>query len=241
LQDLVDYRCGDQVVGCDAVDAQLALDALVRLHSTWWDCPPATRPTWVPSIVDEPFRSALIGAAKGSWRTALDRFGHLVPLPLRKTMPRFVKALPAMYDTMGSGHQTLAHTDFRLDNLLFATTPAQQPIVVLDWSSVFASRGAHDVAFLLSQNVTTETRRSSEHDLIAYYHDGLCRNGVADYTLAECWDEYRFAVLFDLLYAIVIGGALDVSNERATAFVSALVERCATAITDLELVALMPS
>jgi hypothetical protein len=241
LQDMVEYRCGDQVVGCDAVDAEHALDALVLLHSKWWDSPRTSRPSWLPSISDEPFRSAMIGAAEAGWPTALDRFGHLVPPQLRDAMPRFVAALPAMYDTMGSGFQTFAHTDFRLDNLLFATDPGQQPVVVLDWSSVFSSRGTQDVAFLLSQNMTTEARRASEHDLIAHYHDGLCSNGVRDYSLAQCWEEYRFAVLFDLLYAIVIGGTLDVSNERATAFVSALVERCVAAITDLEVLPLLPS
>jgi hypothetical protein len=240
LEDLVGYRCGDQVVGCGPEDARVALTALAHFHSEWWGRGRNEIPGWVPRITDDTYSPALIEAAATCWPTTLERFGHLVPDALRSRIPDFVEALPQMHAWMGSGSQTLAHTDFRLDNLLFGDSHPDRPIVVLDWSSVQICKGMHDVAFLLSQNLTTEHRRATEQDLITFYHDSLVKRGVTGYSREECWQDYRAASMFELMYALVIGGALDVSDPRANAFVSALIDRCANTITDLGLLELIP-
>jgi ecdysteroid kinase len=237
LEDLHDYRPGDQVLGCDAEEARLGLDVLARLHSMWWHG--QRRYPWIPGVADELISAAMIGGCAANWETAVDIFGGVMPADLQAAIPTFINALPRMFAEMAAGPQTLAHTDFRLDNLLFATAPEHRPLVVVDWSSVLVSKGAHDVAFLLSQNLRTEERRAHEQELVRYYHDRLVTAGVTDYNLDECWRDYRFAALFELVYAILIGGSLDVSSPRATSFVSALISRCAATISDLDLLRLI--
>jgi aminoglycoside/choline kinase family phosphotransferase len=237
LEDLADYRCGDQVVGCGVDDARAALDALAMVHARFWHASATSVPDWVPKVTQDPFRRSLIEATAASWPRAVELFGHLMASQVRDAIPDFIDALPAMFAHMGTGPQTLAHTDFRLDNLMFSTRAGRSPVVILDWSSAMVSKGTHDVAFLLSQNVHSELRRAHETELVAHYHRRLCAHGVTDYSAPQCWEDYRSTVLFELFYALVIGGALDVSDARATAFVSALVTRCATTIVDLDLLA----
>ena len=47
---------------------------------------------------------------------------------------------------------------------------------------------------------------------------------MADYSNEQFDEDYELAVLFNFVYAIVIASALDISNERATAFVGKLAE-----------------
>jgi aminoglycoside/choline kinase family phosphotransferase len=239
LADLGEYRCGDQITGCSVDDARRALDVLVRLHSTWWNRTGGAALSWIPSIAAPEISSAMTSGCQAAWPQAARLFGQLISEEIRAAAPAFIAALPTLYQAMSSGAQTLAHTDFRLDNLLFGTRPEHHPLVVVDWSSVLVSKGVHDVAFLLTQNLTTTTRGRHERELVGYYHDGLRQAGVDDYSLQQCWEDYRLAALFEFVYAILIAGMLDVSNQRATAFVSALIERCAATITDLELLRLL--
>jgi aminoglycoside/choline kinase family phosphotransferase len=212
LEDLPDYTCGDQVDGCDAESAALALDALVTLHARWWEADAAQRPAWVPLITDELVSPPLIAACAAVAPKTIELFGHLMSQPVRAAVPAFIAALPRLYQEMASGPQTFAHTDYRLDNLLFGRRPEQRPVVVLDWSSVAISKGTHDVAFLLTQNLTIEERRAHERDLVRHYSDALGRNGVTGYSADQAWTDYRLAGLLDFIYALVIGGALELST-----------------------------
>jgi hypothetical protein len=71
------------------------------------------------------------------------------------------------------------------------------------------------------------------------WHSELLKNGVKNYTADQAWDEYRRAVLYLWVYATVIAGTLDPSNERGKAFMTAMVTRSSTAIGDLDGIALL--
>jgi len=101
------------------------------------------------------------------------------------------------------------------------------------------SSGAQDVAYLLTQNLTTEHRRRYEHELLDRYHGALVAHGVDGYSRDELWDDYRLAALYLFVYAVVIGGTLDPSNERGMAFMSKLMERATAALEDLDLLAML--
>ena len=100
--------------------------------------------------------------------------------------------------------------------------------------------GAFDLAYFLSGNVSTEVRRSIEMDLLKHYTDILRENGVREYGLEPCLEDYRFGVLFCLLYSVIVIGTLDPTNARGVAVFHANFERVAAAITDLDAGAMMP-
>ena len=141
----------------------------------------------------------------------------------------------------GRGTQTLIHGDFRLDNILFGVAPEHHPIALVDWQGIIVSKGVHDLAYLLSQNLKTDLRREHERALVADYHARLEQHGVTGYSADECWDDYRLAALWLFEYAIIIGGGLDPANDRGTAFMTGLVERSSQTIVDLDLLDLLPA
>ena len=62
---------------------------------------------------------------------------------------------------------------------------------------------------------------------------------MTGYTVEQLWDDYRLAALYLFVYAVVIGGTLDPSNERGLAFMTKLMERATATIDDLDLLSLL--
>lgn len=141
---------------------------------------------------------------------------------------------------MTSPPLTVAHGDFRLDNLFFGTAPGHVPVAALDWQGCLRAKPVQDLAYFLSGSVPIELRRAHERDLLATWHDTLCERGVQGYTLEQTWEDYRRALLYMWDPVVVIAGTLDPSNERGHAWMSHMVERTATAIGDLDVLDLLP-
>jgi hypothetical protein len=239
LEDFRDYRRGDQAAGCGVDDARLCVDTLGALHSRWWDSVDDGLLDWVPRPNGNMYKIGMIAGVEAGWGPTLDTFGHLLPDELAGAGPRYLAGLPALHDRMSTGHQTFLHGDFRLDNLLFGLPGADRPLVLVDWQGCIVSKGTQDLAYFLTQNVSTDVRREHETDLVGRYHQGLVDHGVSGYSLDECWDDYRVAALWLWEYAVVIAGTLDPANERGVAFMAGLVERAASSIMDLDVLELL--
>ena len=80
-------------------------------------------------------------------------------------------------------HRTLIHFDFRADNLLFGTTDAADPVVVVDFQAMTTGLGATDLAYLIGGSVADRsTRAAVEADLLERYRRRLAALGAR----AEC-------------------------------------------------------
>ena len=123
----------------------------------------------------------------------------------------------------------------RLDNLMFDA----DKIVLLDWA-LSISTGLQDVAYLLSQNVTTEERRAHETELLEHYQRRLAEHGV-DYPMDKIREDYRVGVLYMFCYAVVIAGTLDPANERGASFMGQLVGRASATMMDHDILSLLPA
>ncbi len=206
LEDLVGYRQGDQAAGCGVKDVELGIDVMARLHAAWWDAADHPELAWVPTVNGELHRGGMVPAAEASWAPFVAGFGHLVAPEILDAAPRYLAALPDLHARMAQGPQTLIHGDFRLDNLLFGTKPDHHALVLIDWQGVIVSKGAHDLGYLLSQNLVTDARRTHERELVQRYADCLRAAGVQGYSAEQAWDDYRLASLWLFEYAIIIGG-----------------------------------
>ena len=88
---------------------------------------------------------------------------------------------------------TITHADYRLANMLF---DHNGNITVIDWQTAMFSGGATDLSFFLATNLSVETRRSLEDELIDTYVETLVGLGVdrsaaqhirVDYEQAHLW------------------------------------------------------
>ena len=232
MQDFAGYRTGDQVIGADVEQARCAVEALARFHAQYWNRVEDPALDWVPSTNSELVRDSMIEGCVAGWDKMVELFADHLPEQLKASKSAYLSRLPALYAAMVDGHQTLAHTDYRADNLLFGSQPGHQPIVILDWSAVAKSKGVQDLAYFLTQNLSDHCRTNHDTELHALYHETLVKEGVDDYSFEEFDRDYELGVLFNFVYAIVIASALDISNERATAFVGKLASRSAECIVE---------
>jgi hypothetical protein len=240
LEDLSDYRAGDQTRGCTVGHAELALTTVAKLHAATWHAEQREDLVWWPTI-EGPLYSGAIGVAvAGVFDQTMETFAAFVNQEVVAAGERYKAAIPELHRRMGLGPQALIHGDFRLDNFMFGVADHHRRFVMLDMQAPIVTKAVHDVAYLLTQSIETDMRRAYERRLIERYHSTLVDLGVDDYSLNECWDDYRTAALHCLEYAIVISGTLEPGNERGRRFVEVALQRSSQAIVDLDLLALLP-
>lgn len=237
MEDLADYRIGDQITGATLEETQIGIDELAKLHSSFWD--KVAGIDWVPDIANSQHAMNMRTGIELGWDKMLEGFDEFVPDAIKAMREPIQKAIGPLQRHLDTAPITLIHGDFRGDNLFFGTTPDQHPLVILDWQGPLLGRGIEDVAQLLGQTTQTQVRRTHQRDLIQRYVDALAASGVAGYGFDEAWDDYRHAILYSWAYVVVVSGTLDAGNERGFAWMSKMVARNAAAIVDLECLSLI--
>ena len=240
LEDMSHYRLGDQIEGCAAHDAQLCMVELGELHASFWN--DVDRPVleFIPYLYPSNHATALQQGSAIGWDQMVAVFGSVIPDHVRAIKDRYLAAVPRMQEWMTSAPLTVAHGDFRMDNLFFGTAPGDAPVAALDWQGVLREKAVADLAYFLSGSLPIEERRAHERDLIAKWHETLVHGGVAGYSAEQAWEDYRRAILYVWTIVVVIAGTLDPSNERGRAWMTHMVDRAVTAIDDLDVFALLP-
>lgn len=236
MEDLAGRTVYDQVDGCPAESAYRDLRELAGHHAAWWDSPDLGALPWVFRIVDPPNSIALPPALRQSWPIIESQFAHLLPGPMLDAARRMPDVVVELMQRLSEPPITLVHGDHRLDNLFFG----DDAVAMLDWQITGAARGPYDVAYFLSQSLVPEERKTVERDLVAGYHGALVDAGVQGYSFDQCWDDYRLATLFCLVYPLN-AGAVDLVNERAVALFTSMMERSVAAVLDLDALDLLPS
>ena len=240
MEDLGRMTTGDQVVGISPEAAGHAVDELVRLHVPFWGKVDTPEFEFAPRVDAAGQADVMEAIAKACWDTMSTVHVGAAPPEMEAVRNRFLDAIPAMHRWLGSNPITLIHSDYRLDNLMIGNAPDQPPVVALDWQGAMRSMGIEDVAFLLSQSIPAELRGGCERELVERYRQGLVAAGVNYYPTAEsAWHDYRKCVLYLWMYAVIISGALDTSNERARAVMRAIVTRSAAAVAELDCLSLL--
>jgi hypothetical protein len=240
MEDLAPARIGDQLAGCSAQDARSAVGAIAKCHALWWENPRLKSFAWLPATND-PINHFAQFAYQGCWEPFVQFVGGQMTPAIRRTGEALAPNVVRMLDGFVERPTTLLHGDYRADNLFFGTAGQGVPsIAAVDWQVSARGAGAFDLAYFLSGNLSTEVRRSIEMDLLKHYTDILRDNGVQGYGLEACFEDYRFGVLFCLVYSVIVIGTLDPTNERGVAVFHANFERVAAAIADLDAGTMMP-
>jgi Ser/Thr protein kinase RdoA (MazF antagonist) len=173
-----------------------------------------------------------------AWEPFLAGFGDHVGDDIRAIGERFPSVVEEMM-YFPDKPTTLAHGDYRLDNLFFRRHDDGPEVIAIDWQICVRTVGAYDLGYFLSQSLTTENRRAHEERLLDVYRSTLAEAGI-DYPADELLEDYRRTVLFCLCYPIQAGGNIELVNERAVQLVGLMLDRVVAAIRDLDAASLMP-
>jgi aminoglycoside/choline kinase family phosphotransferase len=147
--------------------------------------------------------------------------------------------VPWFCDELARPPRTLLHGDLRLDQLFFAVSSDDAPVTALDWQITGIGRGAYDLAYFLSQSLPTEDRRSGEQQLIERYAERLAAHGVV-YPRDELRRDYRLTTAFCFIYPVIVGGRIEMANDRQRELLHTIFNRAAAAIEDHDAMALRP-
>ncbi|MGY4098835.1 aminoglycoside phosphotransferase family protein [Nocardia sp. R16R-3T] len=226
LEDFGSVAPIDQLSGCTADNAALALSQAAALHGPLWGHPSLRTEKWLPI---EKIWNPLAGSIPeiiGQW---LDRFGSYLTEDQVSVIAKLGKAVPRWLQTIGD-YRTLWHGDFRLDNLLFGGPDSVSPIAVVDWQALSAGPGIIDVSFFLGTSLSAENRLRHERDLVAEYFSKLRTYGIDGYTFDRCWLEYRVHSLYALMVAVPVSMNVE-KTVRGDAMFAAMAGRGAEQVS----------
>lgn len=171
LEDLGQFRMGDQVAGSSPSDLRIALDGMAKLHAQYWDSGVLADHLWIVPTSE----------------TA--RFAHLV---FAQSVVKYKKATPGLSQAklqlldwlnvngielvrvMSQAPQTLIHGDFRLDNVCFD----ENELIVFDWQTMQAGPAGFELAYFLSAALTVDATDESEAEAVEFYRQAMIRYGV---------------------------------------------------------------
>ena len=233
MEDLSAMRTPDQAVGATEDEARAALSELARLHADWWGRPEIAQCTWLGSLDEPTYSEGIVAGYEMLWPVARERFAGLLSPATRALGDRLAPHIRPIQQRLFGDPTTLAHGDFRIENLMFATEPDQPPVVVVDWQAVVRARGTQELGYFIGQSLTPEDRRRLERDLVTHYAECLATNGVEGFGFEQCWEDYRYSLVYAFAYGAIMAG-LDASDEAAQAKVGMVLARVATAVEDLD-------
>jgi aminoglycoside phosphotransferase (APT) family kinase protein len=222
---------GDQLRGCDRVEACLAVEALAGLHGPRW-----CDPEWLSlDGVTMPKPDADIARGMGqiaqfTLEATLSGLGDRMSPADRATLTDSIHLVESWL-VLNPDRFCLLHSDFRLDNLLF--DPARTTVTVVDWQTIAIGLPARDLAYFLGTSLDSGLRRETERDLVEAYHRRLLDHGVADYSAAECWSDYRIGML-QVPMLTTFGYAFAATTDRGDEMMLTMIGRGCRAIRELE-------
>jgi len=199
LEDIVGAAQGDQIAACTPDVAASVLEEMAGLHAPCWEAADLAALEWLNRSTPE--SDGLLCMLVSSLLPGfLERYEDTLAPDHQEVCRLFAEHLPA-YLRLRGGPRTASHGDFRLDNLLFQ--PGEARPVVVDWQTVAWAGASYDVAYFIGGCLNAEDRRAHESDLLAHYHDALCRRGVRDYTLEQLRADVRRDTFGGVMMAIV--------------------------------------
>lgn len=232
MEDMAEYRVGDQIIGADLQDSKRCMDELAKLHATFWD--DVTDLNWVPAIAESYHADNMVALIEIGWPSMCEIFADFIDPDIARQGEAFIAGIRGLQEQMMARPITLLHGDFRLENLFFGVAADHRPMAIIDWQGPLLGMGIVDVALLLGQNTQTNVRQAHERELVARYVQGLGKAGVTDYEVAQAWQDYEMAILYNWVYVGVVSGTLDVHNDRAFRWMSQMVARQSNASLDLD-------
>lgn len=236
LADAAPATQGDQLAGCSAGVAEVALDELVRLHAPRWGDPTLADLPWLhrDRAQSQQFLLMLLPML---WKGFRERYASSLTTWTVQAGELLITDLEP-YLCADSEPWSILHGDYRLDNLLFDPSPGGVPVTVVDWQTVSHGPALQDVSYFLGAGLLEEERREAEQALVRQYHHALVAAGVTDYGWDRCWSDYRRGTWAGLVMAIAASMLVERTDRGDQMFLT-MASRHARHAMDLDAVELL--
>ncbi|MFZ9924321.1 MAG: phosphotransferase, partial [Ilumatobacteraceae bacterium] len=193
VEDLGSLRIVDQVKGMAIDDARRAVDGVAAMHAKWWGKADELASSGTTISLGDPIYPAVVPMvfAEG-WEKCTKEIK--MPDSIMQVGPRFGAAVAPLLSSLAQGPNTLAHGDYRADNILFGN---DDELVVLDFQLIGTGIGAYDLAYFITQSITADDASRYERELFDRWIDGLLSRGAPKDLVDKkaLWEHYRSAAL----------------------------------------------
>jgi aminoglycoside/choline kinase family phosphotransferase len=230
LEDISAGTQGDQLTGCSADEAAAAVAQLPGLHAPRWGDPSLEQLEWLHRST-EANTGMFSEIVRSLYPGFLDRYADRLPDDVVTLSEQVVASL----DVLNADRPrpwTVAHSDFRLDNLLFQPDAAHDRVVVVDWQTCGYGPGISDLAYFVGGSLQTDDRRTHEVDLVRDYSQRMRAAGV-ELAWDDLWSQYRRYTVAGLIMAIAASMLVKRTNRGDDMFM-AMAERAGRHAIDLE-------
>lgn len=233
MEDLGEVMISDQVAGASKEQAEHSITAIAEMHGKWWNAE-KNYPWAYDFHSDDELKKLRDMIYMPALETAIEKFSEHISEPMKKVMRTVGEHYDTLFPSIAKSNHTFIHGDYRLDNIVYESGVEGLTSKVLDWQISGKGAAMFDITYFLSQSLTPTLCGQLEKQLIEIYHDSLMAKGGADYSLDQCWQDYRLWSLFCLIYPVSVCGTLDVANDRGRQLATVMLERNLSAIERLE-------
>ena len=190
IEDLSDYRMGDQMQACSAEDTKRVLSSMASIHAQFWNSDQLATMTWIaPVSTTSRVIHLMYQQSIGKIKSAHDsKFSE----HQKKIIEWLTKNGVEITEVQGKEPSTLLHGDVRLDNICFDDENDQA--VLFDWQTMQNGPAGMDLAYFISATVPADADQTLIDELIAYYHAQLTQQGVTISAERLKW-QYEIGIL----------------------------------------------
>ncbi|KAI9002836.1 kinase-like domain-containing protein [Hyaloraphidium curvatum] len=244
LEDLAPANAGDQLAGCDPGRAELALREAAKLHAEFWASEELPKLGGFLGMPGNPQAAAgLAQVYQGSWWPGfVERYKPRMTPHILALGSRLARSLRGWLLLRARPPLTLAHSDLRIDNLMFppAGNPGGDYCCVVDWQTLQVGQGAVDVGYFLGGSLLPEDRRKHARRLVEVWRGELLANGVKDCTAEQAWDGFRQGFFASMVMAVAAGMTVG-RTDRGDEMFWAMFARAAEAAIETGAEELLPA
>lgn len=226
LEDLAPARQGDQIAGASDEQVFAAVENLAGLHAPRWGDPTLGDIDWLQSSGGE-----AIGFVEIVTPMFIERYEDRLSSDAKMVFEAFGAGVGNWIEREPPTH-TLVHGDYRLDNLMFATTPESPPVSAVDWQTIGVAGGGRDLGYLLGNSAEPDDRRRHEPEAMERYRSAMSQLGV-ELTIEEIMAMYRHGT-FQGTFITMLGSIAVGQTDRGDDMFMVMAERCAAQIVDTD-------
>jgi hypothetical protein len=171
--------------------------ARARLHAAWWD---DTRlGVSVGAQQDAAVREQRLRNWEAQFAQFVDRLGELLPSHRRVLYERLLQSAPRLFTRYDRRRNlTIVQGDAHVWNC-FLPRDGGDDVRLFDWDAWHIDVAAIDHANMMAMHWYPDCRRLLEGPLLDHYHATLLAHGVQGYDRAALDEDYRLAVLWQLM------------------------------------------
>ena len=173
-------------------EVELVIRELAKLHAAWWGDARLDHISWLPMKgFMTPDQAPLL--LSQNWESFLGKLSIPVTEELLWAGELCAQYLNAVSVSMYTEPpRTLIHNDVQADNLLIA---GNGELALIDWQLTTCAQPALDLARFLVCCLDTSERRRHEDRLLEMYYSALTERSITGYSLQQCRDDYRLALV----------------------------------------------